>query len=105
MLYIVRSRMKEATTGVDFGPLNRLLNQEIIPALSSVAGVNSAEAYNSITGEIVLILDIDNMATVDRVLTDQATSASVGKFLEFTTRTGGEILYDRPAWQGLYGNN
>lgn len=51
MLYIVRGRMKDSTTGADIGPLNKTLDTRVIPALSDVEGVNSAEAYNSITGE------------------------------------------------------
>ncbi|MEZ4521360.1 MAG: hypothetical protein R3A46_06935 [Thermomicrobiales bacterium] len=105
MLYIVRGRMKESTTGADIGPINKTLDTELIPALERVQGVNSAEAYNSITGEIVVIIDIENAGTVDRILGDASVGSSVGKWLELATRTGGEILYDRPAWQGLYGNN
>ena len=105
MLYIVRGRMKEATTGADIGALNRTLDTELIPAMEGVDGVNSAEAYNSITGEIVVIIDIEEMGTVDRILGNSMVAASVGKWLDLAVRTGGEVLYDRPAWQGLYGEN
>jgi hypothetical protein len=104
MLYIVRVRMKESTTGADIGPLNKLLDTELLPALASVDGVNSAEGYNSITGEIVVLLDIENTGTVDKLLSNSAVAAATGKWLELAVRSGGEILYDRPAWQGLYGN-
>lgn len=105
MLYIVRSRMKESTTGADLGPMNRTIDEEALPALRNVDGVNAAQAYNSITGEVVVVLDLESIGVIERVLSDQATSAAVAKFMEFTVRTGGEVLYDRPVWQQLYGND
>ena len=103
MLYIIRTRMKESSTGADINALNRTIDAEVVPALTRIDGVRSAEAYNSISGELVMLLDIDNLAAVDRTLADPGVAKVAGKWLALAVRTGGEILYDRPAWQGLYG--
>jgi hypothetical protein len=63
----------------------------------------SAQAYNSINGEVTFVLDIQNMATVDRILADPGTRAGMAWAYDLLVRTGGEVLYDRPAWQRLYG--
>ena len=105
MLYIIRTRMKETSTGADINELNRIIDEEVVPALVKIDGVNSVEAYNSITGELVTNLDIDNAAAIDRTLTDPGVAGVAGKWLALAVRTGGEVLYDRPAWQGLYGEN
>jgi hypothetical protein len=105
MLYLIRTRMKESSTGADINNLNRVIDDEVAPALMKIEGVRSVEAYNSITGELVMLLEIENLAAVDRTLSDPGVAAVAGKWLAVAVRTGGEILYDRPAWQGLYGEN
>lgn len=103
MLYITRSRYKESTTAQDVVALNKLIDDELIPALEKVEGVTSAQAYNSISGEIAFILEIQNMATVDRILADQSLNTVLVKAMDKLNRSGGEVLYDRPRWQGMYG--
>jgi hypothetical protein len=105
MLYITRQRLKEDVGPKDLGTINRLIDEEMIPAVTKVEGVRSATAYNSITGEVVFILDIQDLATIDRVLVDQGLSAAFGKLMKNLVRSGGEVLYDRPAWQTLYGKS
>ena len=51
------------------------------------------------------ILDIEDLATVDRIMADSGTRAALGKIYDFFVRTGGEVLYDRPRWQVLYGKS
>jgi hypothetical protein len=103
MLYVTRNRLKETVTGEQLGEINRLIDAETIPAIEKVEGVRSVRAYNSITGDLTFVLDIQDMATVDRILADPGVRAGMAGFYDLTVRTGGEVLYDRPAWQGLYG--
>jgi hypothetical protein len=105
MLYITRNRLKEHVGPADLGTINRLIDEELLPAVSKVEGVRSATAYNSITGEVSFILDIQDLATIDRVLVDKSLAAVFGKLMKDLVRTGGEVLYDRPAWQSLYGKS
>ncbi len=103
MLYITRSRVKETVTGEQLAEVNRRIDTEAIPAISKVDGVRSVQAYNSISGEVTFVLDIENMATVDRILADAGTRAGMAWTYDLLVRTGGEVLYDRPVWQHLYG--
>lgn len=103
MLYIVRTRPKESVGPSDLAEINALFDRDIIPTIEQVDGVRSSQAYNSITGEIVVILDIEDLATIDRVLADEGCQAVFGRLTSYTVRTGGEVLYDRPVWQRLYG--
>jgi hypothetical protein len=105
MLYITRSRVKESVTGEQLAEINRRIDTEAIPAIKQVEGVRSVQAYNSIAGEVTFVLDIANMATVDRILADAGTRAGMAWVYDLLVRTGGEVLYDRPAWQGLYGRS
>ncbi len=105
MLYITRNRYKESVTAQNIPDINKLIDTEIIPAIENVDGVKSATAFNSITGEITFILDIQDLATVDRILTNPGTRAALGKIYDVMVRTGGEVLYDRPKWEGLYGKS
>lgn len=103
MLYITRSRVKESVKSEHLAGVNKIIDTEILPALEKVEGIRSARAFNSITGELAFVLDIQDMATIDRLLADTGCREVLGKLYNDTVRTGGEILYDRPVWQGLYG--
>jgi hypothetical protein len=103
MLYLTRSRQKESMRPEQLAELNGLIDTEIIPAIRDIQGVRSVQAYNSINGELVLLLDIENLATVDRIISNRDLAPSLSKLTGYVVRTGGEVLYDRPAWQGLYG--
>jgi hypothetical protein len=105
MLYITRSRQKESMPAEQLSELNHLIDNEIIPAVREIQGVRAAQAYNSIGGELVMLLDIENMATVDRIISNRAIAPAFSKLTSYVVRTGGEVLYDRPAWQGLYGKS
>lgn len=105
MLYITRNRYKESVTAKNLPEINKLLDTEIIPVIESVDGVKSATAFNSITGEVAFVLDIKDLATVDRIMADPGTRAALGKIYDVFVRTGGEVLYDRPKWEGLYGKS
>lgn len=102
MMYVTRFRIKESLGPDGLVEVNRMLDTAVIPAVLNVAGVNTCDVYQSNNGELVLLLDADNMATVDGIMTDSGCRAAFGKFYALTVRTGGEILFDRPAWQALY---
>ena len=103
MLYITRSRVKESVRSAQLARINKLIDTGIIPIVEKVEGVRSAKAYNSIAGEMTFVLDIQDLATVDRILADARCRAVFGRLQDDLVRTAGEVLYDRAAWQGLYG--
>ncbi len=105
MLYTTRFRVKESVTPAQAGEVNRVLDTKVIPAVLKVEGVNTFDVYQSNNGELVGLLDIDNLAAVDNILRDPGCRAVFGEFAALTMRTGGELLFDRPAWQALYGED
>jgi len=105
MLYVTRNRYKESVTAAELAGYNKVIDTEIIPALQKVGGVRSVQIYNSITGELVFVVEIQDMATVDRILADQGTKAALAKIYDAIVRVGGEVMYDRPQWQGIYGRS
>ena len=105
MLYITRSRYKESVTAADLAKYNHILDTAVLPALQQVTGVRTVQGYNSIAGELVLVLEIQDMATVDRILADQGVKAGMAQLYDALVRVGGEVMYDRPQWQGLYGRS
>jgi hypothetical protein len=103
MLYVTRSRPKETVGPEQLVEINRLLDTELFPAFRNVQGVRSIQAYNSINGDLVVLIDIENLSTIDRALADCGVAPVTRKLTSLLVRIGGEVLYDRPAWQGLYG--
>jgi hypothetical protein len=103
MLYITRSRYKESVSATGLAEANKFVDMEVLPAAKAVPGVRSAQSYNSISGEMVFILEVENLATIDRVLSDPGCHAAFAKLHTYFARSGGEVLYDRAKWQGLYG--
>jgi hypothetical protein len=85
--------------------MNTLIDTEINPAIEKVEGVRAVQVYNSITGDVTWVLDVHDMAMIDRIIADPGCKAVLGKALAYLVRIGGEILYDRPMWQGLYGRS
>jgi hypothetical protein len=104
MLYVVRFRVKESLSPEEATRVHELLDTQVIPATRQVEGVRSTIMQQSFNGELVGILDIQDLATVDRILVDPGCRAAFGEFYQLTVRTGGEILFDRPQWQRLYGS-
>lgn len=104
MLYSTRFRIKESLNSQDLAKVNQILDTKVIPATLKVDGVRSFVVQQSSNGELVALLDVQDLATVDRILTDEGCRAVFGELQSLTMRTGGEILFDRPQWQKLYGN-
>ncbi|MBI1299075.1 hypothetical protein GC175_29440 [bacterium] len=103
MLYSVRLRPKESLSREEAVKLHEVLDTKVIPTALKVEGVNTFDVYQSFNGELVALLDIKDLASVDRILADPGCRATFGELYELTVRTGGEILFDRPQWQQLYG--
>lgn len=80
MLYIVRCRLKESLLPKDMAEVNRLIDTKIISAATAVEGVRSRAGYQSFNGELVLMLDIADLATVDCILADKGCQAVFGEF-------------------------
>ena len=102
MIYITRFRIKESVQPTETAEVHKLFDTKIIPAVEGVEGVRSAQVFQSFNGELVALIEMDNLATVDRILVDEGCRAVFGELGKHTMRTGGEVLYDRPAWQALY---
>ena len=64
---------------------------------------NRKRATPAKAGEVTFVLDIQDLATVDRLISDAGCKAVFNQLYDYTVRTGGEVLYDRAVWQGLYG--
>lgn len=103
MFYITQFRYKESVSATGLAEANKYIDTELLPAAKAVQGVRSAQSYNSISGEVVSILEVENLATIDRVLADPGCHAAFAKLHAYFARSGGEVLYDRATWQGLYG--
>jgi hypothetical protein len=104
MFYSVRFRVKESLSSEEAARVHEVLDTQVIPAALQVEGVRSFIVQQSSNGELVALLDIQDLATVDRILADSGCRAAFGAFYRLTVRTGGEILFDRPQWQRLYGS-
>jgi len=50
---------------------HKLVDAEIIPAIKHVAGVRSVHGYCNKPGHLTLVMDIQDLATIDRMLADQ----------------------------------
>jgi hypothetical protein len=105
MLYIVKFRPKESVTPQDTATINKLIDTKLIPATEAVEGVRSARMYQSFAGELVTIVDIENLAAVDNILADPGCRAVFSEFYALTVRAGGDVLYDRPSFQKLWAGN
>jgi hypothetical protein len=104
MLYSTRYRLKESLSTEESAAAHQVLDTQVIPAALQVDGVRSFVVYQSFNGELVALLDLEDLATVDRILADAGCRAVFGEWHRLALRTGGEILFDRPQWQRLYGS-
>jgi hypothetical protein len=93
MIYVVRQRYKESVKPEDYRKVNRLLDEGVIPAMEKVDG----------GGEIVLLVEIDEFAAIDRALVDEQYGRSGSEMFDYMVRVGGEVWYDRQSWEGCYG--
>ena len=66
MIYVVRSRYKESMKPEDFAKVNRLIDEGIIPAMEKIKGVRSVRAFNSFGGEIIMAVEIEELAAINR---------------------------------------
>ena len=103
MIYVVRWRFKESLAASDLGAVNALLDREVFPALTRVPGVRGVQAYQALNGELVMLLDVEGLAAIDRALADRAYGQVASKLFTYLVRTGGEVWYDRAAFEGCYG--
>ena len=103
MIYVVRQRYKEHVKAEDFPKVNQVIDESVIPAMEKIAGVRSVRAFNSLGGEVILLVEIDELAAIDRALVDEEYGRIASKMFDYMVRVGGEVWYDRTAWQGCYG--
>ena len=103
MIFVVRNRYKESLKPEDFSKVNRLIDEGIIPAMERIQGVKSVRAYNSFGGEIVLLVEIDELAAIDRALVDEEYNRIASQMFDHMVRVGGDVWYDRTSWEKCYG--
>lgn len=104
MIYVVRNRYKESLKPADFPKVNDLLDRKIIPSMERIKGVRSVRAFNSFGGEIVLLVEIDELAAIDRALVDERYNRIASEMFDYMVRVGGDVWFDRGSWQRCYGN-
>ena len=105
MVFVVRNRYKESLMPEDFARVNRLIDEGIIPAMERIKGVKSVRAFNSFGGEIVMLVEIEELAAIDRALVDEEYNQIASRMFEFMVRVGGDVWYDRKSWERCYGRN
>ncbi len=104
MIFVVRNRYKESLRPADFQKVNRLIDEGIIPSMEKIKGVKSVRAFNSFGGEIVLLVEIDELAAIDRALVDQEYNRIASRMFDYLVRVGGDVWYDRKSWEKCYGH-
>ena len=103
MIFVVRNRYKESLKPEDFAKVNRLIDEGVIPSMERIQGVKSVRAYNSFGGEIVLLVEIDELAAIDRALVDEEYNRIASQMFDHMVRVGGDVWYDRTSWEKCYG--
>ncbi len=103
MMFVVRQRYKESVKPEDFEKVNRLLDEGIIPAMEKIQGVKSVRAFNSFGGDVVVLVEIEELAAIDRALVDKEFNKIASGMFDYMVRTGGDIWYDRKSWQECFG--
>jgi hypothetical protein len=103
MIFVVRNRYKESLKPEDFAKVNRLIDEGVIPAMERIQGVKSVRAYNSFGGEIVLLVEIDELAAIDRALVNEEYNRIASQMFDHMVRVGGDVWYDRKSWEKCYG--
>ena len=104
MIYVVRNRYKESLKPEDFPKVNNLIDQRIIPAMERVKGVRSVRAFNSFGGEIILLVEIEELAAIDRALVDEEYNRIASEMFDYMVRVGGDVWFDRKSWERCYGH-
>ena len=103
MIYVVRNRYKESLKPEDFMKVNRIIDEQIIPTMERIKGVKSVRAFNSFGGEVVLLVEIKELAAIDRALVDEAYNKVASQMFDSMVRVGGDVWYDRKSWAKCYG--
>ena len=103
MIFVVKNRYKESLKPADFAKVNRLIDEGIIPSMEKIKGVKSVRAYNSFAGEIILLVEIEELAAIDRALVDEAYNRIASGMFDYMVRVGGDVWYDRKSWEKCYG--
>ncbi len=104
MIFVVRNRYKESLRPADFQKVNRLIDEGIIPSMEKIKGVKSVRAFNSFGGEVVLLVEIEELAAIDRALVDQEYNRIASRMFDYLVRVGGDVWYDRKSWEKCYGH-
>jgi len=102
MIYVVRQRYKEWVKPEDFPKVSRVID-EVSASMEKIEGVRSVRAFNSSGGEIVILVEIDGLAAIDRALVDEEYNRIASGMFEYMMRVGGEVWFDRKSWEKCYG--
>jgi hypothetical protein len=71
--------------------------------MEKIEGVRSVRAFNSFGGEIVILVEIDGLAAIDRALVDAEYNRIASGMFEYMMRVGGDVWFDRKSWEKCYG--
>lgn len=104
MIYVVRNRYKESLKPEDFAKVNNLIDKKIIPAMEGIKGVRSVRAFNSFGGEIILLVEIEELGAIDRALVDRRYNQIASEMFDYMVRVGGDVWFDRKSWEQCYGH-
>ncbi len=102
MIYVVRQRYKEWVKPEDFPKVGQVID-EVNAAMEKIKGVRSCRAFNSSGGEIVILVEIDELAAIDRALVDREYNRIASAMFEYMMRVGNEVWFDRTSWEKCYG--
>ena len=106
MLYQIRMRLRDSTSLTDLTDINKNIDENVVPAIEGISGVNGCRAYSSIHGDVVWVIDMDNISVVDTILTTPNIGAAMRTVDKWLIRSsGGDVLYDRGSYQSLYAGN
>ena len=103
MIFVVRNRYKESLKPDEFQKVNRLIDEQIIPTMERIKGIDSVRAFNSFGGEVILLVEIKELAAIDRALVDEAYNRVASQMFDYLVRVGGDVWYDRKSWEKCYG--
>ena len=93
--------LKDSLTAQDLPELNRLYDEQLIPAAERVEGIRSVRVYLGGDGGYVELFEMDDYSAWDRLLADPDVGAAAAKAFDWTLPGRAEVLYDRPVVESL----
>ncbi len=97
-MYLIRFRLNDSVTPGDLPTISKYIDKKLAPTLKGIQGVRAVHAVNAFVGEPIIILDIKNAATLDRILASREVDEAAAPLTQWLARLGpAELLFDRPS--------